>query len=351
MMAAMRILVLGGTWFLGRTVVEAAQARGWHVTTFTRTSEVPGAEALHGDRTDPAAIARLADAGPWDGVIDTSGQVPRVVRDSARALVDVAERYVYISTVSVYEDWPHQPVDEGSPVREGSMDLDGPGEPDDPVEYGQFKRGCEHAALHAFGTDRALILRPTAILGPYEIVGRLPWWLARMTRGGRVLSPGMPNRAIQPIDARDLAAFILDGVEHGVSGTYNAAAPIGHATMGTFLASCADATMGVRGGQLEQVWVDGPWLAAHGVRQWTELPLWREPAGTWAVDAARAHQQGLRCRPIWQTVHETWEWLAAGAQFNHHRTSHHGIAPEREAEILAAWFAVPLLDRAANHLG
>lgn len=208
MTSGTRLLVLGGSWFLGRAVVTEALERGWLVTTFLRGLtgvDVPGVATIRGDRTSPADLARLGSAGPWDLVVDTAGYVPREQGAISRALAPVADRFAFISSVSAYVGWPLKPLTESSPVLEcpadAAADYGYDGDPG-PSVYGFTKAGCERALLDVFGADRTVILRPGVILGPWEYVGRLPWWLRRMARGGRVLAPGRPERTIQPVDVQ-----------------------------------------------------------------------------------------------------------------------------------------------------
>ncbi len=334
-----RVLVLGGSWFLGRAVVDDALARGWDVTTFRRGvsgEDAPGVTAVRGDRTKAADLQRLVGADPWDAVIDTSGFVPREAQAVARVLEPAAARYVFMSTVSVYENWPTKPLTEESAVLECPSDA-GPdfgydGDPG-PSVYGFTKAGCERAVVEIFGADRSVLLRPGVILGPREYVGRLPWWLRRIERGGRVLAPGRPDRSIQPIDVRDVAAFAINSVD-GVPGIFNLTAD-GQDTMEDFLGACRETV----GSEAEFEWVtDEEWLTGRGVQQWTELPLWRSYAGTWAVDSRRARAAGLETRSIRETVGDTWSWLHSGdAAVGHERASEQGIPAEKEREILAAW--------------
>lgn len=337
----MRILIMGGTWFLGRTLVEQALERGWAVTTFTRGRSgrpVAGAESVRGDRTDPDDLVRLSQHGPWDAVVDTSGQEPATVLSAARALESQAARYVYVSTVNVYQGWPTDPLTDDSPVLESRPELAAEGEaiPEGLVPaavYGVRKSGCEQAAVQTFGHGRSLVLRPGVILGPYEYVGRLPWLLRRMERGGRVLAAGDPDRTIQPIDVRDLTAFTLDAVEAGQGGSMNATAPVGHATYGELLRTCRDVTSG----RAELAWVDDDWLAAQDVTPWSEIPLWRTTAGAWAISSTRAEAAGLRARPLAETVADTWAWLQREELMPHGRQTEIGIDPGKEAALLAAW--------------
>jgi len=187
----MRLLVLGGTRFVGWAVVTAAVERGWDVTTFNRGrsgADAAGLRALRGDRTRMEDLARLVDAGAWDAVVDTSGYVPRETLAVCECLEPAAGRYVFMSTVSVYRGWPVEPLSEGSEVLYCPPDA-GPeyGEDvkDGPTRYGYQKSGCELAVTQTFGAGRAAILRPGVMLGPREYVGRLPWWLRRVALGGR----------------------------------------------------------------------------------------------------------------------------------------------------------------------
>ncbi len=197
--------MLGGTEFVGRAVVEAALGRGWDVTVFHRGRHAPppGVRALHGDRTAPDGLAELAAGGDWDVVVDTWSAEPRAVRDTARLLRDRAGRYVYVSSCSVYRWAPPAGYTEDAPVVEGAAADAGP------TDYAHDKRGGELAVSEFFGADRSVLARAGLILGPYENVGRLPWWLTRMARGGPVLAPGPRDLPLQYVDVRDLAAWLL----------------------------------------------------------------------------------------------------------------------------------------------
>ena len=348
-MAAMtRLLVLGGSWFLGHAVVDQALACGWEVTTFRRGrsgGDAAGAVTVRGDRTDAEDLARLADAGPWDAVVDTSGFVPREVLAVARVLEPVVRRYVFVSTVSVYEGWPTEPLTEQSAVldcpADGGPDVGYDGDPG-PSVYGFTKSGSERAVTETLGAGRSVVLRPGVIIGPREYVGRVPWWLRRVARGGRVLAPGSPHRTIQPVDVRDVADFALRTAT-GPVGTYNVTAS-GCDTMGGFLDSCREITGS--GAQFEWI-TDERWLSAQGVRQWTELPLWRTYRGTWAVDALRARAAGLNTRPLRTTVADTWKWLRSGdTEVMHERAAEQGIDPAKEHAVLGLWDA-----RELDHCG
>ncbi|MGH3332689.1 MAG: NAD-dependent epimerase/dehydratase family protein [Nocardioidaceae bacterium] len=301
----MRLLVLGGTRFVGRAVVEEALRRGDQVTTVNRgVSGTPaaGARAIHVDRTDHDALAASLGDDEWDAVIDTWSSAPCVVRASASLLADRVGHYGYVSSRSVYR-WPMPSgLDESAPVVDGD-----PASTDD-SDYAAAKRGAELAALEAF-PDRALLARAGLVLGPYENVGRLPWWLGRTSRGGRVLAPGPQDRQLQYVDARDLAAWMLDAAQRGLGGAFNAVSKPGHTTIGELLATCNDVT----GRHSELVWVPAEAIEAAGLSGWTQLPIWVPPTGELAGlhdgDVSAAHAEGLRCRPMNETVADTWLWL------------------------------------------
>lgn len=334
----MRLLILGGTWFLGRTLIIDALARGWEVTAFSRgKSGQPPARARHvvGDRTNDADLHRLAEAGPWDAVIDTSAYEPTDVARVTEALADHVDQYVLVSTVSAYRDWPTTAVDESSPLWPSSATFtkDSPELADMTIggKYGTLKAGCEDAATE--GTRRSLIVRPGVILGPGEYVGRALKLLERAARGGPWLLPAPSDQPIQPVDVRDVSTFLLDSIEARRDGAFNLVAPVGHATYGDLIDTCLDLT----GHQAQPVWVDPQWLDEQGVRQWTEIPLWRIPEATWQVDGRRAAETGLRCRPLVDTLRDFKSALDRDGLIDHPRQSQLGMQPEREAELLAAW--------------
>ncbi|HEY9372540.1 NAD-dependent epimerase/dehydratase family protein [Streptomyces sp.] len=326
-----RLLILGGTEFVGRAIAEAALARGWDVTVFHRGRHTPpaGAVSLLGDRTGRDGPPVPA-SGTWDAVVDTWSAAPSVVRDAARALAGRAGRYVYVSSRSVYA-WPAAAgLTEDGPLVEGSPDAG------DGLPYAEAKRGGELAAVGAFGTDRALLVRAGLILGPYENIGRLPWWLNRIARGGPVLAPGPRELPIQYIDVRDLAAWTLDAVLAGRSGPYDLVAPRGHATMGALLDACVRAA----GAAAELRWTPPEAVLAAGIEPWTELPVWIPPGEDHDMmhgsDVSKALATGLRCRPVAETVADTWAWLTALGGTAPHRPDRPpvGLSVEREAALL-----------------
>lgn len=223
---AMRLLILGGTWYLGRAVGELALSAGWSVTTFNRGTSAPdlvGVEAVRGDRERVEDLRRLAERGPWDAVVDTIGYVPSQVLNAATELGPVTGHYVFLSSVNVYTGWPDEPLDDASALFGCPPDADATFGADLGYagQYGALKAGCERAVLSAVGAEGSTILRPGVILGPREYVGRLTWWLGRSARGGQLLAPGPRLRPIQPVDVRDVAQFALHCALSRLAGVFN----------------------------------------------------------------------------------------------------------------------------------
>jgi len=332
-MAFMRLLVLGGTHHVGRAVVETALARGDAVTTLTRgVSGAPaaGAQPRYADRTDPAALRAALGDDSWDAVIDTWSGAPRVAGDSAALLAGRAGHYGYVSSRSVYQ-WPMPPgADESAPV------VDGDPASEDSADYAAAKRGGELAVLESFG-DQVVLARAGLILGPYELVGRMPWWLRRIERGGDVLAPGPCDLPLQYIDCRDLAAWMLHAAERGIAGAFNTVSRPGHATMESLLTAAVAAT----GSDARLVWVDPAVIEAAGIAAWTELPIWAPPdgeaAGLHNGDVSAIYAAGLTCRPVTETVTDTWRWLQAeGDPPTRAGRPQHGLDPDREREVLTS---------------
>ena len=317
----MRTLILGGTVFLGRHVAAEALARGHELTVFTRGlhGAVDGAEHLVGDRTGD--LSALEGHG-WDVVVDTSGYEAEHVARSCAVLAGSGAHLVFVSSINVYPAWPEEPVDEDSPVwQEGD-------------DYGQQKAACERVAEAAM-PGRVAAVRAGLICGPHDNVFRLPWWVRRIAAGGRVPAPGAPEQPVQLIDARDLAAWMLDLGERRVAGTFNGTAPLGRTTMGEVLESAVEAT----GSGAELAWIQDERLLEAGVEPWMELPLWLPARGTWAVGTERAQEAGLRCRPVAETVADVWAWLRDGgeAELDEWRSAHRPqpMSSTRQAELLA----------------
>jgi 2'-hydroxyisoflavone reductase len=293
------LLVLGGTGFVGRALVNEGLARGWSVATFNRGHRPPAdprVRCLIGDRLRPGTLSALGERD-WDVVADTWSGAPRAARESAVVLAERAARYVYVSSGP-------PPVDATEAAATVSASPDA-----EDGDYPERKRGAELAIAATFG-ERALVARAGLILGPHEDVGRLPWWLNRIAAGGPVLAPGPPEMPLQYIDARDLAAFVLDAAVAGRGGPFNVVSRSGHATMRTLLETCREV---VGADSAELVWTAPETILAAGIEPWTELPIWIPPghpfAGLHAAGVERAHACGLECRPLRETVADTWAWL------------------------------------------
>jgi 2'-hydroxyisoflavone reductase len=320
----MRLLVLGGTIFLGRHVTAEALRRGHEVAVFHRGRHgadlFPDAEHVLGDRGGDLAVLR---GRAWDAAIDTSGYEPDdVARSSALDLGHL----VFVSTCNVYPGWPAEVVDEDTPVwTEGD-------------DYGPKKAACERAAEAAM-PGRVASVRAGLLCGPHDNIFRLPWWVRRIAAGGDVVAPGDPERTVQLIDARDLAAWMLDLAEQRVAGTFNGTAPAGRTTMRDALEAAVAAT----GSDARLHWVPDDALVAQEAEPWDELPLWipvSSGAGTWAVGTERAQAAGLRCRPVADTIADTWAWLRDGGEAElpdwHADHRPRGLSTERERALLAA---------------
>jgi nucleoside-diphosphate-sugar epimerase len=316
----MRLLIFGGTVFLGRHVAEEAVRRGHDVTLFHRGhhgTEVLAGRAEHvlGDRTgDLSALAGRS----WDAAIDTCGFEPGPVgRSSALDLGHL----VFVSSINAYPGWPEEHVDEDSATWTEAVD-----------DYGPLKVACERAAEAAL-PGRVAVVRAGLLCGPHDNIARLSWWIERIAAGGDVLAPGDAARELQLVDARDLAAWMVDLAERREPGTFNGTAPRGQTTMGAVLEAATAAT----GSDAQLHWRDDHALVAAGVEPWSDLPLWLPAPGTWTVGTERAQAAGLRCRPIADTVADTWAWLRAGEAASDYRAAMRpaGITREREAELLA----------------
>ena len=317
----MKLLLLGGPRFLGRAIADAALERRHELTFFNRGTTnpdlYPEVERIIGDR---AGDLTALGGRTWDAVIDTSGYLPSDVRASAAALAG-SGLYCFVSSISVYADFA-TPNDEDSPVAELG-DL-----PADEVtneSYGALKALCEEAARAVF-RERTLVVRPGLIVGPHDPTGRFTYWPHRVARGGEVVAPAPPERRTQVIDVRDLGEWTVELCERGSSGTFNATHP------GFMWSELLDSCRAASGRDANVTWVPDEFLLEHEVGQWMELPLWLadpELAAADDVSVRRALDAGLTFRPLAETVR--------GALEHAHTAEAAGLAPEREAELLAAW--------------
>lgn len=324
--------MLGGSSFVGGAVVDAALAGGWGVTTFNRGSRPetrPGVEVAVGDRTRHGDVEQLT-GDRWDVVVDTWAGAPRVVRTSARALREVADRYVYVSSRAVYAPPYPAGLAEGAPTVEASARAE-------TVGYAADKRGGELAVEETFG-DRALLVRAGVILGPGENLGRLRCWLAHVDRPGTVLAPGDPEQPWRFIDVRDLAGWLLTAAVAGQQGPFNLVNPLGHATTGSFLDACRGAVLG----NARLRWVGPATIDRAGIDRYDALPGWLPPVpeydGFLTTDVGRALAAGLRCRPVRETVADTTAWLRESGGLGHRPARDGpdplGLDPAREQAAL-----------------
>lgn len=328
----MDLLVLGGTVFLGRTLVELALRDGHVVTLFNRDKSNPelfqDVEKIQGDRGEE--LSALAGRR-WDAVIDTCGYLPRVVRKSAQTLAGVVDHYTFISSISVYADSSQPGVDESAPT--GKL-------ADETVEeitgdtYGPLKAVCEGAVESAFPA-RSLVVRPGLIVGPHDPTDRFTYWPWRVMQGGEVLAPGRPDRPIQFIDVRDLANWIIRAIEARLVGVYNTVSPPNAITMGSLLAT----TREVSQSDTRFTWVSEEYLLEQDVASWSEMPLWvpesnPEYAGFFAFESRKAMEAGLQFRPVRDTLQATIEWALTRPIAHQWRA---GITRAREVELLQIW--------------
>jgi nucleoside-diphosphate-sugar epimerase len=319
-----KILVLGGTKFLGRAAVEAALHRGHAVTLFNRGETnpelFPEVEKIRGDRTEDLSAL---NSRSWDAVIDTSGYLPAVVRRSAEALKDSVGRYVFVSSVSVYANFREGPDEDAPRAELGDMPADKM--LDDYSNYGPLKARSEDAVWDVYG-DRATIVRPGLIVGPHDPTGRFTYWPHRLARGGEVVVPAPPERTVQFVDVRDLGAWLVDLVERGAPGAFNATRP--DVPWGELF----ETAVAVIGSDATPVWIPDTFLRQHEVGEWMELPLWLadpEWVGMNQADVSHAVATGLRFRPLEETIRGTLD--EAGT------TDEAGMKPERERELIEAW--------------
>jgi nucleoside-diphosphate-sugar epimerase len=328
----MRILVIGGTRFLGRHLVEAALARNYEVTLFNRGKSnpdlFPQLETILGDRELDVEKLQQADRN-WDTVIDVAGYLPRVVRLSAQVLKENVGRYVYISSISVYSNFGKAGIAEGDPV--GRIDDEATEEITEET-YGPLKALCERAVQDIYG-ERALIIRPGLIVGPHDPTDRFTYWPMRVARGGEVLAPQNREAPIQIIDVRDLSDFIMKLIAENAYGVYNATGPDYELTIGKLL----DVSKQLTGSNANIHWASVDFLNKHKVQAWSDMPTWipddEEGVGFSRVDVSKAIAAGLKFRSLEQTVHDTLAWAQKRPASHEWRA---GLTAEREADVLAA---------------
>ena len=324
----MKILIIGGTRFLGRHLVNSARARGHEVTLFNRGQTNPDlfgqVDKIRGDREKD--LDQLAGYN-WDAVIDTCGYFPRIVKMSAETLKDKVESYVFISSISVYESLQKIGVNESDPV--GKLE-DETIEEITEMSYGPLKASCEKAVQDVFGI-RSLIIRPGLIVGPHDPTDRFTYWPVRVAGGGDVLAPDKPEALTQIIDVRDLSDFIIELIQHNVSGVFNATGPDHELTFGTLLDTCKL----VSASDAKFRWASVDFLNQNNVAPWSDMPAWLpdtgEEAGFARVDISKALKAGLEFRLLEDTIRDTLKW-AKEFPLDHEWKA--GLTPEREKELL-----------------
>ena len=322
----MKILVIGGTRFVGRTIVQAALDQGHAMTLFNRGRSnpdlFPDVERISGDRD--ADIKKLRGR-TWDIVIDTCGYVPRIVRKSCEMLGNAVDRYIFISTINVYADFSKPGIDETSPLAamedESTEEVTG-------KTYGPLKVRCEKVVDQIYA-ERSIVLRCGLIVGPHDPTDRFTYWPVRVERGGEVLAPSPPNRQIQFIDARDLADFLLHLAARRNAGTFNATGPAGRLSMEGFLRACNTQT----GNRASFTWVSEDFIVKNKV---DHLPMWTPEnwRGIFEVNCTRAIEAGLKFRSVKDTISDTLAWHAARPAGYEIKV---GLKPDKERALLDTW--------------
>lgn len=328
----LRILFLGGTGFTGPHQVQYALDRGHKVTLFNRGKSregiFPDVPRILGDRNQPNAFKDIG-TGEWDVVIDIPTSNPKWVRDAGNALKDRTPHYMFVSTISVFNDNSTPNDENGKLFPPADIDAEY-----NPQNYGANKRASELEAERLF--KNVTVVRPGLIVGPGDNTDRFSYWPVRIERGGEVLSPGTPDDPTQYIDARDLAQWIVRLAENKVYGTFNATGPKTPTNMGELL-------YGIRGVTTKETtftWVPAEFLREHQVRPWSDMPVWVPPVGASAafmrVNVSKAFANGLTTRPLADTVQDTLEWYHKQPA-ERQAQLRSGIAPEKEEAVLAAW--------------
>lgn len=337
----MKILVLGGSRFLGRTFVEAALEKNHELTLFNRGNQNEGlkdVEVIIGDRySDLKGLENRY----WDAVLDTSGFIPFGVQNTTNLLKDHVQHYTFISSISVYKNWIPENLDETYTVFEMTEERAKEISNDSSYEYyGEFKALCERVAEKNM-PGRVLNVRAGQLIGPNDYTDRVPYWIHRIAKGGRVLAPGNPERPIQVIDNKDLSNWLLEMMVNNGIGTFNATGPDRELTMKEFLDTCIRVT----GSNAELFWTDESFLIDQKVAPWTELPLWvPEDAplspelvhpwkGTFTININKALQSGLTFRPLEESLLEIHTWEKQRNLSKNEWKS--GMKAEREAELLS----------------
>lgn len=328
----LKILILGGTGFLGPHVVESALQRGHTLTLFNRGKSHPGlfpnVENLLGNRNGDL---KALEGRRWDAVVDTSAYTKKVVELSGKLLAPSVDHYVMVSTVSVYADTSKVGIDENS----ATMPIDDEYNEDIRANYGALKAVCERT-IEKLMPGRVINIRPGLIVGPGDPTGRYTYWPLRLARGGEVLAPGDGTDPVQYIDVRDLGRWIVQTIEERTVGVFNALGPVKPLTMAQLVESCRQAA----GTTPKITWVPTEWLGANQVAPWSDLPVWipaiEDMKGFHQVNVQRAVAKGLTFSDPVDTARATLNWwrnLPADQQ----TSVQSGLKAARESELLSAW--------------
>ena len=325
----MKILILGGTVFLGPHVIDAALSVGHSVAVFNRgTKPFPtfmGIEQFIGDRTHDADLLQLSDRY-LDVVIDTCGYEPTIVEKSAQFFRERTSKYVFISSISAIENFREAGITESANLKQ--LPDSGPG------DYGQLKAACEKV-VQLYSEYSVLIIRPGLIVGPLDPTDRFTYWVHRAKQGGTVLAPDVPGYEIQVIDVRDLAEWIIHCIEKEIAGVFNATGPDYALTFGKFLDECKL----VLSSDAEFVWVNGQFLLDKEIKPWSQIPLWLPASDLdhqfmFKLDCSKAMKAGLKFRSINSTILDTAAWHQTRALEGELAS---GLPPQLEEEILSQY--------------
>jgi 2'-hydroxyisoflavone reductase len=324
----MDLLIIGGTVFVGRALVEAALERGHRLTLFNRGKSgqglYPQIEQIHGDREKDLDLLKNRT---WDAVIDTCGYVPRIVQLSAQRLANQVGMYAFISTASVYASLDRQGIDEkgalGKLADESIEEVTG-------ESYGPLKALCEQAVEREL-PGRSLLIRPGLIVGPHDASDRFTYWPWRVAQGGSILAPGRPDRRLQFMDVRDLAGWTIRAIEAGLVGVFNANGPAGMCSMSELLETCQDES----NSDAVFRWAGDDFLLREQVGPWMEMPLWipendADSVGFYSINTQKAVRAGLTIRSLHETVRSVLDWLPERGE----RPWKAGLDPERERVLL-----------------
>ncbi|MBT2756690.1 NAD-dependent epimerase/dehydratase family protein [Mesobacillus foraminis] len=339
----MKVLILGGTRFLGRALTEEGLKRGHELTLFNRgtnTGVFPDVEQLNGNRDSDVSILQNRK---WEAVIDTCGFAPHHIKKMVAALGDHIEHYTYISSISVYNDWVLPGITEDYPLHSSPAEdvLKGVEEGKiSPYEhYGALKVLCEQEAEKHW-PGKVLNVRAGQLVGPFDYTDRLPYWVRRIAQGSKVLVPGRPDRPVQLIDVKDVAAWVFDMAERKKAGTFNVTGPDAGRTMEDLVNTCKN----VANSDADFVWTDEQFLLDQNVQPWTQLPLWvpenfplegeTQPwKGAFTISVEKAVNAGLSFRPLEETIRDVYQWEMARPEGERKA----GITRAREQELLEAW--------------